>query len=137
WVRVRPLVGKAAADKSSASADHDTQGRGIGASSFRELPFCDARPAQQRRQAGIPLVAPGLIVNSIRRIALLLQLLLDSPRSGPVRRVVYRDDICDRVQFKTRPPFDEMQIFVRSLKIRFRREIRDVDDQRVALPTPS
>ena len=72
-VRVRPLVGKAAADKSSASVDHDTQGCGIRASSFRERPLCDARPPQQRGKAEISLVAPGLIVNSIRRIALLLQ----------------------------------------------------------------
>src|SRR5206468_7358529 len=79
-IRVRPLVGKAAADKSSASGDHDTQGRGIRAPSFRELPLCDARPAQQRRQAEISLVAPRLIVNSIRLIALLFQLLLDGPR---------------------------------------------------------
>src|SRR6266436_2545793 len=108
-VRVRPLVGKAAADKSSASGDHDTQGRGIRASSFRELPLCDARPAQQRHQAGIPLVAPRLIVDSIRRIALLFQFLLDGPRSRPRRRVVNGDDILDRVRVETRPAFHEMQ----------------------------
>src|SRR5437899_819023 len=136
-VRVRPLVGKAAADKPSASGDHDTQGRGIRASSFRELSLCDARPPQQRWQAEIPLVATRLIVNLIRRIALLLQLLLDGPQSRPRRRVVDGDDILDRVRVETRPPFHEMQVFVSSLKIRFRREIRDVDDQRVALPTAS
>src|SRR5512132_3230036 len=30
-----------------------------------------------------------------------------------------------------------MQVFVRSLEIRLRREVRDVNDQRVALPTAS
>ncbi len=45
-VRVGPLVGKAAADKSSASGDHDTQCRRIRASSFRERLLCNARPPQ-------------------------------------------------------------------------------------------
>ena len=98
---------------------------------------CDARPAQQRRQAVIPLVAARLIINLVRRIALLLQLLLDGPWSRPRRRVVNGDHILDGVRVETRPPFHQMQIFVSSLKIEFRREIRDVDDERVAVPMAS
>src|SRR5947208_15849950 len=90
-VRVRPLVSKAAADESSASVERDTEGCGVGAASFCERPLCDARPAQQRRQAVIPLVAARLIINLVRRIALLLQLLLDGPWFRPRRRVVNGD----------------------------------------------
>src|ERR1051326_1460063 len=136
-VRVRPLVSKAAADESPASVERDTEGCGVGAASLCECPFCDASPAQQPRQAVIPLVAARLIINSVRRIALLLQLLLDGPWSRPRRRVVQGDHILDGIRVETRPSFHQMQIFVRSLKIEFRREVRDVYDERVALPMAS
>src|SRR5207244_12605931 len=101
----------------------------------RELPAVAARPVQHIWLPVLPLVGPRLIVHSIRLLALLFHLLLGGPRSRPRGRVVNGDDILDRVRVETRPPFHEMQIMVSSLKIGFRREIRDVNDQRVALPT--
>src|SRR6267378_7550515 len=89
-VRIRPLVGKSAADKSSASDDDRAHRRGIGAASCRECLLRDARARQQRRKAVIPLVTPRLVVDAIRRVALLLQLLPDGPRSDPRRRIVDR-----------------------------------------------
>ena len=116
-VRIRPLVGKSAPDKSSASDDNRAPRRGIGAAPFRECPLRGARARQQRRKAVVPLVTPRLIVKLIRRVALLLQLLLDGPRSDPRRRIVDRHDILDCVRAKTRPPFNEVQVSVSSLEV--------------------
>src|SRR6266568_2193232 len=87
-VRVLPFVGKSES-KSSTSGGRSgrAQRRGIRAASFRERSLRDARAQQQRRQPVIPLLTPRLIVDAIRRVALLLQLLFDGPRSGPRRRI--------------------------------------------------
>src|SRR5687768_4163182 len=56
------------------------------------------------------------------------------PWSGPHRRILDPDRVLERVRVKARPPFDEVQVLVGTLEVGLWREIRHVDDQRLALP---
>src|SRR5579864_5717543 len=85
-VRVVPLVGEAPTGKASAS-NHNAQRRGIRAASLRVRSLRRARSPQQRCEPVVALVTPGLGVNAICGVALLLQLLLDGPWSDPDRRI--------------------------------------------------
>src|SRR5215813_3491398 len=78
-VGVRTIISKSAANKPSTSTDHDAHRRGIGAASFRECPLRLARSAEQRDQTVVPFMTARLIVDAVRGIALLLQLLPDGP----------------------------------------------------------
>src|SRR6266576_6998075 len=102
-IRIRSIVGKSAADKPSAPADDDAHRCGIGTALLRVRLFGGTRASQQGRETVIPLVAPRFIVDLIGRVVLLLQLLLDRPRSGPRRRIVDRDGILHRVGVESRP----------------------------------
>src|SRR5262249_52343122 len=118
WVRILPLVGKSES-KSSASRgrSRNAQRRGIRAASFLERSLHDASAHQYRRQGVIRLMTSRLIIDAVRRVALLLQLLPNGPRSGPRRRIVDGDGVLERVRVEARPPFDEVEVFVRALKV--------------------
>src|SRR5205823_10503802 len=62
-------------------------------------------------------------------IALLVQLQLHGPRSGPRCCILDRGGVFERVCIEPCPAFNQMQVFAGSLEVRFRREIGDVDNQ--------
>ena len=61
------------------------------------------------------------------------QLLLDGPGRRPHRRVRDRDRVLHRVRIHPREPFDELQVLGGAAERELRREIRGLDDQRIAL----
>src|SRR5207245_7678858 len=80
-------------------------------------------------------MAPRLVVNAVRFIALHGIFLLDGPRFRPRGRVFYCDDVLDRVCTGARPAFDQMPVFTRPHEVRLGTEIGDIDHQRLALPS--
>src|SRR5205085_10517684 len=61
--------------------------------------------------------------------------LPDSPRLRPYRRVFAPDFVCERLRLGTGPALGHVQGLPRALKIGFRTKVRDVDHERIALPT--
>ena len=72
----------------SAETRGPVLGRRIGTAALRESRLLKARAEQQRGQAVIPLEAPWFVIDPIRLVVLLGQLLLDRPGFGPYSRVV-------------------------------------------------
>src|SRR5262249_29243094 len=130
-IRVLSLLSEPSGE-TSASAKADC-GR-IGPSLRRERSLLRASPGQHRHQAVIALVTPWLRVDSIRFVALFLEVECHRPGLRPHGRILDRDGITKRFRVDAHPPFNEVQILVRPLEIRLRREIRDIDDQRLAVP---
>ena len=93
-----------------------------------------ASAEQHRRQAVVPLVAPRLVVDPIRLLVLPAHFLLHGPRFRPRRRILDRHGVLERLRVHARPAFDQVQVLARALEVDLRREVRDVDDQRVAFP---
>src|SRR2546421_5413486 len=79
-------------------------------------------------------MAPRLVVDPVRLIALHGVFLLNGPRFRPRGRVFYCDDVLDRVWTGSGPTFDQMAVLARSLEVGLRTEIGDIDHQRFALP---
>src|SRR2546427_6946748 len=80
-------------------------------------------------------MAPRLVVNAVRFIALHGIFLLDGPRFRPRGRVFYCDDVLERVWTGARPAFDQMPVFARPHEVSLGTEIGDIDHQRLALPS--
>src|SRR5437899_7451430 len=116
------------------SASRAAQCGRIRTSARRERTLLCARARKQRSHAEVPLVTPGLLIDAICLIALLVQLQLHGPRSGPRCRILDRDGVFERVRIEPCPAFNQMQVFAGSLEVRFRSEIGDVDDQCIPLP---
>ena len=89
---------------------------------------------QEPDHSEIAFMAPRLVIDPIQLAVLPLQFLLRGPGAGPCRRVLDRDRVLERVGVTRRPALDEMQVLAGVLKIEIRFEIRDIDDQRIALP---
>src|SRR4029450_6421130 len=62
--------------------------------------------------------------------------LLHSPRFRPRRRILDGDGILDRLGVDAWKALHQAQVLSRRLEAELGREVRDVDDQRVALPAP-
>src|SRR5262245_23384584 len=75
---------------------------------------------EHARQAVVPFVTPGLVVDSIRSLVLPGQLLLNPPRPRPRRRVLDGDGVFDRVAVDSGPALHEMKVLAGGLKVEFR-----------------
>src|SRR5438132_10499164 len=79
-------------------------------------------------------MAPRLVVESVRLIALHGIFLLDGPRFGPRGRVFYGDAVLERFRTGPRPAFDQMPVLARPHEVGLGTEVGDIDHQRFALP---
>src|SRR5262249_60802208 len=85
----------------------------------------------------VSLVAARLVIDSVRLFALPDELLRDRPGLRPHGRIVNRDHVLEGIRPGPRPALNQMQVVARALKIRLRAEVRDIDDEGVALPVPT
>ena len=100
------------------------------------------RQTRARRRAPQPAWSPArnclrdtaARINPIRLVVLLLQVERHRPRLRPHRGILDRGRVLERLRVEARPPFHEVEILVRPLEIRLGREVRHIDNQRVALP---
>ena len=92
------------------------------------------RAGQRPYHAEIALMTAGLFVDTIRLVALHLELLDDGPRSCPDGRVLERRDHLKGVRAGAGPTFNDMQILSGSLEVRLGGEVGYVNDQRLTLP---
>ncbi len=106
----------------------------IRTSSLRKGKLFHAPPVQQPWQAIVSFDAARLIINSVLLVALLSELLLDSPRLYPHGRVLDGDLVFEGVGAGPRPALDQVQVLARALKIGLRAEVRHVDNERIAVP---
>src|SRR3989441_10423482 len=105
-----------------------------GAAARRERRLLLARAGEQPDHTSVALVASRLMIKTVRLIRLPAQFELDGPRSRPRRRILDRNGVFERLRVGPGPAFDEVQVLPRSLEVRLRAEIGDVDHERVALP---
>jgi len=79
-------------------------------------------------------MAPGLLVDPVRRIALPVQFNPHCPGLRPHRRILDRNLVIERLRVGAREALDDMQVLVGSSVVALGAEIGDVDDQRITLP---
>src|SRR5258708_19674974 len=88
----------------------------IRTSSLRKGKLFHAPPVQQPWQAIVSFDAARLIINSVLLVALLIELLLDSPRLYPHGRVLDGDLVFECVGPAPPPPPAQLHIPARPLK---------------------
>src|SRR5215471_11226959 len=119
----------------------DTRGavscRRMGTSSFCKGRLLHTRSTQQPRKRIVSLVAARLVINSVRLLALLDELLRDRPWLRPHGRILDGDHVFKGVRPDPRPALNQMEVLARALKIRLRCEVRYVDNEGVAFPVPT
>src|SRR5258705_4230806 len=93
-----------------------------------------ARARQQRHHPVVALVAPGLLVDPVRLVALLAVVLLDGPRFRPRRGILDGDRVLDRVRVNACPPFDQVQVLLGTLEVGLGAEIGHIDHECPAFP---
>src|SRR6516165_5827458 len=106
----------------------------IGAAALLEGGFLHASSVQQSREAKISLDAARLHIKFVLLVALLRELFLGGPRPRPYGRILDRGFVQERSGAGAGPALDQVQVLARALKIRFRTEVRHVDDERVSFP---
>src|SRR4030095_9948876 len=82
-------------------------------------------------------MAARLVIDRVRLGVLAHHFDLGGPRLLPCRAVIHRDDVLQVVGSDTCETFDEMQVLARALIVGFRREVRHINDERVAFPVTS
>src|SRR6266545_2913453 len=112
-------------------------GRRVRAAPLRIGQLFHACSPYQPRMAIVAFDAARLVVEPVVLVALPRELLLRAPRPGPYRRILDRHDIFEAARTSAPPALDQMKVLTRALVVRLRTEVGDVDDERVALPTPA
>src|SRR5438093_8670536 len=97
------------------------------------LPLERARARENARQRVIPFVTRRL-VDLIGLLVQFRQRQLDRPRACEGGRILDGDAVRQQIGPGPGVPLGQMQVFARSLEIGLVREIRHLDDERVALP---
>src|SRR5262245_48337243 len=90
------------------------------------------RPAKDVAQRVVAFVARVLVDEAVGRRPRVLR----APRPGPRRRIVDRELVAQRVRASAREALDDVQVFARAAEAGLVAEVRGVDDQRVAFPSP-
>src|SRR6185503_21057119 len=121
--RISVLAGVRKSERKSSASGRALRGR-IGTALFGERAFLITRAGEQRHHPVVALVAPRLLVDAVRFVALLAVFLLDRPRPRPGGRILDRDGVLDRVRVEACPSFDEVQVLLGSLKVGLGAEIR-------------
>src|SRR5207253_4219494 len=96
----------------------------------RGLALLEAVAAKHVGDRLVPFVARVLV----DQFVLQLQRNHHGPRRGPRRRVVHRELVFEDLRPDAREALGEPQVLVRPREIALRREVRRVDDERVAFP---
>src|SRR5215471_5834793 len=85
----------------------------IGTSPFRKSGLFNAPSMQKSRESVVAFNAAWFGINPVLLVALLAELLVDGPRSGPHRRILERDLVGERRRPGARPALDEVQVLPR------------------------
>jgi len=89
-----------------------------------------AQHVAERVVAFVTRVLVDVLVGGVPRI-------LSAPRFLPRLRIVDGETIEQGVGVHARKPLDDMQLFARALELCLVREVRGIDDERIALPVPN
>src|SRR5690348_14993714 len=101
---------------------------------LRKGELLDSSCLHQGGQSIISFDATRLVINPVFLIALLGELLLDGPRTSPHGRVFDGDLVLQRLGSGARPTLDEMQVVARAQEIGFGAEVRNINDESIAVP---
>src|SRR5215468_3787058 len=93
------------------------------------------RPAQNVEHRVVALVAG--VLGHLHLTQILLQVERCGPGARERRRILDGELVVDRVDVDAPEALDHMQAGCRTAVSRLRREIRDIDDERVAVPAAS
>src|SRR5215469_6990163 len=88
-------------------------GRRVGAKSLRKREILDTRRLQHRRKRIVAFDAARLVIDAVRLLALLGELLAHRPRPRPHGGVLDGHDILERAGAHARPALDQMHVLPR------------------------
>src|SRR5215475_8972914 len=118
----------------TAAAAYAVPGCRIGTSSLCKCDIFHASSMEQAREAKVSFDTARLDIKPILLLTLPGEFLYHGPWSRPYCRILDGDPVFERGRASSCPALDEVQILARALKISFRREVRHVDHECIALP---